>query len=55
MAQYNKPVPKNPKSCDETLKAVFKTIIFFTKGGDKLTDYKIFPDKIVLTFDDGEP
>jgi hypothetical protein len=54
MAQYEKPVPKSPNSCDETLKAVLKAIMFYTKGGDKLTGYQILPDKVVLKFDDGE-
>lgn len=54
MAQYNKSVPKSPGSCDETLEALLKAIIFFTKGGDKLTEYQVLPKKIVLTFDDGE-
>ena len=55
MAQYSKSVPKNPLNSDETLGALLKAIIFYTKGGDKLTDHQILSDTVVLTFDDGEP
>ncbi len=53
MAKYTKSVPKGP-SPDKTLRAVLDAVKFYTKGGDKLTGYQVLPDKVVLTFDDGE-
>jgi hypothetical protein len=54
MAQYNKSVPKDPASGDETLKAVLDVVIFQTQDGDELVKYQNKPDKLVLTFEAAE-
>ena len=54
MAQYNRTVPKDPASSDETLKAVLDVIIFQTKDGDEFIGYQNKADKVVLGFDGGE-
>lgn len=51
MAQYTKPIPKNPASCDETLKAVLEAVIFYTEDGDELIGYENNSDKVVLKFE----
>ena len=51
MALYTKSVPKNPASCDETLKAVLEVIIFQTRDGDEFVSFQNKPDKVILTFE----
>jgi hypothetical protein len=54
MAQYNRSVPKDPASSDETLKAVLDVIIFQTRDGDEFISYQNRADKVVLRFDGGD-
>lgn len=51
MAQYTKTVPKDPTSCDKTLKAVLEAIIFFTHDGDEFVSFINQRDKVTLTFE----
>ena len=51
MAEYSKSVPRNPDSCDDTVKAILEVIIFQTADGDRLVRYEITPDQVILFFE----
>jgi len=49
MAQYSKIIPKGAE-CDESLIVAIDAIMFFTRSGDTLVDYRILTDSIMLVF-----
>lgn len=51
LSTYEKEIPKDPGSSEETLELVLGAIIFYTREGDEFIKYDNQSNSVVLTFE----